>query len=236
MNPLIPTGETFPITAEQALAAHQEATAAFQATEAPKLAAMQAAASIPLPGPAADAFAAEPPNIFGIQLVPITASHIVLLQRLDNPFLKSIRLLFQHGAEKGKKEKKRILAKLAKLNISPEDTFEVLYLFAHPAPHTREMLATSKSPSDLPPGKSPSVALAKEGQALGRALLRTAALDLADRLPPLPNLIETIQAVLTAHYIQSFCTAIGFQPATTGGPPESFPSPAAPTSTASAGS
>ena len=65
-------------------------TAADLAKHEKRVDARREANANPLPGPLREAFAGGPVTVAGITFVPVTATHIVTLSRMDSPFLKVI--------------------------------------------------------------------------------------------------------------------------------------------------
>jgi len=144
---------------------------------------LQEAASAPLPGPLRDAFAAEPPNILGIVLQPVSAAHIAILTQIHNPFVEGIRYGILAGNAATKKEKDAYAKKATQIKDTVEDAVEVLYLFSLTPSEARLMLDR------------------------GRDAIRAAALELMDhRLPPIE--LGGLGGMLAAHYLASFSTQI----------------------------
>jgi len=160
----------------------QMAIAGRRSRERQKLAQANAA---PLPGPLREAFASDPPQILGLRLQPITATHIAALTRINNPFVTGIALGFAHAAAKTRKEKNAIAAKVAAMPVTLEDTVEVLYLFTLAPAEVRHKLTH------------------------GPKRIREEAVALLDGLPPVP--LDWLGAALAQHYTRSFETRVKYE-------------------------
>lgn len=182
--------ETVPLSAEQVRAAHD----AIAAQAAPIIAAKNTettfAATAPLPGPAADAFASDGmARICGIEVGPVTGGHIAVLTAINSPFLVGIRIASVLALAKTEEEKTAIKEKAKAAEITIEDVFEALFVLSHSPAHSRSILRLAK--------------------ASFREVALEAVLDLTS---PFPNL-DFVAAQLGEHYARSFVTALNFEAA-----------------------
>lgn len=142
------------------------------------------ASTAPLPGPARDAFASDPPTLLGLRLYPVTATHIACLTRLKNKFFEGLRFGMAASQVTDEKEKARLLEEAQKLDVQPEDLFEALYIF-------------SRSPGLL--------------RICEERSFRSCAEYLMDHFPPIAP--DQLSNALASHYFESFKTAVEFQAA-----------------------
>jgi hypothetical protein len=168
---------------------------------------LSAAASAPLPGPLREAFANLPTLLLGVNLLPVTAGHIAILEAINARFLTAIQLAAKVLRCEEPRLKKQLTKQAQKYILTIPDIALALFVFSNTP---RELWANlSKNPKAI----------------------QAAALDFLETLPPVPSWND-VQTALAAHYSKSFLTAIEYDRRGDG---EGFPSPRSKT-TASAGS
>lgn len=79
----------------------------------------------------------EPPRLHGRTLVPVSASMIVILERINSPLLLLARLIGQHP-DKTVNELNILLKEQGQ--IEPEADIETIFCFLHPAAELRALL------------------------------------------------------------------------------------------------
>lgn len=92
----------------------------------------QDVAAHPLPGPLLDAFLPEALTAAGFELVPLTAAHFAIFQRIGSPVLREL-------AEMGKPADQR-----APVDYTDEDLWELLFLQTMSAPKARSVLGLGR--------------------------------------------------------------------------------------------
>jgi hypothetical protein len=168
------------------------------------------AATDPLPGPAAAAWAGEPTRVHGFELRPVVGGDVILLKRLDSPLIRRTKELVEHF-------RKVSMGVIEEGTPCPESTYEdeegveMVYQFLVP------------------------IATARGALSLGRERFREIALQfVADRVP-YPILAELIAAV-EMNYQKSFSTFLRYEARKEGdSQPRNFSMPPAETQTGSAG-
>lgn len=89
----------------------------------------------PLPGPLLDAF--DPPTVViaGLTMLPITAGHIAILQRIDSPLLRAVERMQSPGDATAKDDDDE---------AGIEGTVETLYVFATEPRELRQTIAKGR--------------------------------------------------------------------------------------------
>lgn len=163
------------------------------------------------PGPLAQAFAEDPPNLHGFKLRPVVAADFILLRKLGSPLYKQTQALTEHAG----KIKSGLLPEgtpMPKTDFEDEEAFEMIYQFTIPIHQARSELNK------------------------GRDYFRECALRaVADKLNPMhvPDLVTGI----VNNFLATFATVIEHAPPAKEGGTEivNFPAPPAAKATASAG-
>jgi len=169
---------------------------------AAKVAAANRAHAEPFPGPLLEAFVAPPPALHGFTLQPVGMGLVILLKRIDSPLLDVVRIMREELTREDEADEStpelataaraarhaRANARLAAEIKADDETFvETVYCFVRPIAGIRALLAS------------------------GRDKFREAAQrELGDRLHPAQ--FAELQAAVSAHYAQSFATAVHYEP------------------------
>lgn len=190
----------------------------LDASQLAELAALQAnsvhtrrANAEPFPGPLAQAFAEDPPNLHGFKLRPIVASDFILLRKLNSPLHKRTQAIAEH-AQKIKAGLVPEDAPLPKTDFEEEEAYEMIYQFTVPVSQARAELNK------------------------GREYFRECALRaVADKLDPLH--ITDVVAGVVRNFLATFATVIEHAAPKKegGGEVVNFPAPPAAKATGSAG-
>jgi hypothetical protein len=162
------------------LLAAQTALATQNAKREAEIAAAHAAA---LPGALRDAFAADPPQLHGHTLVPVTAGLVAVLERIKSPLLQVARL----AAANPEKTIAEIQALMAGDDIEPEADAETVYCFLHPAKELRQLLNR------------------------GREVFREMAMEEVGELHP--AVVADLARACGGHFAASFSTIVRFRSA-----------------------
>jgi hypothetical protein len=180
------TLKTVRLTADQAQAwKPTKRQQRLQAQRASKARLSREAATAPLPGPLREAFAAPPRQLMGLELQPVTATHVAALVEIQNPFVDGIRFGLLAASAKTAKEKAAYAKKAEAVKNTIEDAIEVLLLFTSTPECIRARLRD------------------------GRQAIRETTRALMDTLTPVP--LEWLASALADHYMRSFATCIQHQ-------------------------
>lgn len=106
-----------PVLTPEQIAAHEA-----------RMAARQAAAADPLPGPLMEAFSPDPISFHGSELRPMVAYDLTILKKLNSP-------LFRHLLEMEKPEEERV-----KVEFEDDDVWELVFLFTRPVAEANILL------------------------------------------------------------------------------------------------
>ena len=160
-----------------------EVIADLQKKQQDRNAQIDAAHSAPLPGPLRGAFAGDPPSLHGLKLLPVTAGLVAILDRIQSPLLRVIRLAAANPGKSGDE-----ISRLADAEAAPEPeaAVETVFCFTQPPPRLRQLL--------------------DEGRGFFREIAMT---ELGDTLHPAQ--IGELATACGRHFAESFSTIVRFR-------------------------
>ena len=221
MNALPPTAPGADNPQEKPYPGYAREAAALAA----KVAAANRAHAEPFPGPLHEAVVAEPQVLHGFTLQPVEMGLLIILKRIGSPLLDVVRIMREEltreddadestpelaAAARTARQARAHARLVTELKADDESFVETVYCFVRPIAEVRALLAT------------------------GRDKFReTAQREIGDKLHP--KQFAELQAVVSAHYVASFATAVHYEPPKGKDDGSVFTPPPAAGKTASAG-